>query len=477
MNNAKKHDIIEDVKSKPKLTQKIITIFGLSELVAMIVAQISTSYYAYYITNVLLVAPAVMGTILIFTRVFDIGSLLLSGVVEEKANPRWGKYRSWLVLVCPIAMIIGIIQYSSIGASQTQKLIISAICYIIFHALFNFGRTAQMALLNALGSTARERATLSARKAQFSAVSGIVLNALFMTLVLFFSGNAQTATSKGFLITVFIFQVVYLIPQLSLFRNSKEFDYPQNYEEVTANKLTLKEMAEQVVKNKPLILMLIAETCKTLFNVLVNSMGVYYFAVVVNNLTQQPIFATSLSIAGFVGTIVAGQFTMRLLGKKKTYLIGFAGPAVLLVLARIFGGNNQLVFIGLMTIAYFFFTNIATPGPAMFADCVEYGKFKIGKEARAFVMSLYTLPIKIGVLLAGGLSGYMLAAIGYSAEAEVTSSISSGIFSAVTLAPAAVLTVGFVCILFYNLTESKVQEIMKINRDKEGTVMPAERQL
>lgn len=81
-------------KVKPRVSQFIVTIFGLSELTALMVASLSTSYYSYFITNVLMVAPAVMGTILIFTRAFDIGTLLLSGVVEERMNPRWGKYRS-----------------------------------------------------------------------------------------------------------------------------------------------------------------------------------------------------------------------------------------------------------------------------------------------------------------------------------------------------------------------------------------------
>ena len=109
-------------KVKPRVSQFIVTIFGLSELTALMVASLSTSYYSYFITNVLMVAPAVMGTILIFTRAFDIGTLLLSGVVEERMNPRWGKYRSWLLLMCPLAAVIGILQYSSAGGTQTVQL-------------------------------------------------------------------------------------------------------------------------------------------------------------------------------------------------------------------------------------------------------------------------------------------------------------------------------------------------------------------
>lgn len=452
---------------KPKITQGIVMIFGLSELTALMVANLSTSYYAYFITNVLMVAPVVMGTILIFTRAFDIGTLLLSGVVEESMNPKWGKYRSWLAFMCPFAAIIGILQYSSIGGSQNTQLWISAICYIIFFGLFNFGRTAQLALLNALGATPADRAMLSARKAQFAAVAGIILNSTFMPLVLWFSGTTKDATSFGFLSAIVIFQVIYLVPQLGLFKASKAYDLPEEQAVAKKKKLSPKEMMEQIFKNPPLMLMLIAETCKTVCSTLVLSMAIYYFRVVVNNLEFQPIFSTAISIAGFVGSLVAGQFIVKRIGKKNTYLIGFAAPAIALVCARIFGGTNDMVFLIIMIVGWFFFTFIATPGPAMFADCVEYGKYKIGKEGRAFIMSLYTLPIKIGVLIAGGFSGYLLAAVGYSAGAEVTKTVQSGIFSALTLAPAAVFTIGFVCMLFYKLSEKRVVEIMEINRQND----------
>lgn len=431
------------------------------------ISGVSTNYYSYFITNVLFIAPAVMGTVLVVTRAFDIGTLLLSGVVEEKLNPRWGKYRSWLLMLCPLAAVIGVIQYSSIGSNQTMQLWISAICYILFFGLFNFGRTAQLALLNALGSTPEERAVLSARKAQFAAAAGIVMNSTFMPLVLWFSGNSKDATSLGFIVAIIIFQVIYLLPQLGLFKVSKPYDLPTERKEALKQKLSSKEMAEQIFKNPPLLLMLIAETCKTVCSTLVLSMAVYYFKVVVNNLEFQPVFSTALSIAGFIGSLIAGQFVVKRIGKKNTYMIGFLVPAIALICARLFGGQSDLVFMVIMIIGWLFFTFIATPGPAMFSDCVEYGKYKLGKEARAFIMSLYTLPIKIGVLIAGGFSGFLLSSVGYSAEATVTPELSSGIFSAITLAPAAVFLIGFVCMLFYKLSEKRVKEIMEINKKNE----------
>ncbi|MFA0815346.1 MAG: MFS transporter [Anaerofustis sp.] len=453
---------------KPKVNQKIVTIFGLSELAAILIANLSTQYFSFYITDILLYSPVVMGTVLIFTRTFDIATILISGVVEEKMNPKWGKYRSWLLMMIPIAAVVGIVQYANIGGAG--KLIVASVCYVLFFGFFNFGRTAQLALLNSIGSTPEDRAMLSARKGQFASLAGIIFNATFLPLALFFSGAATKTDIKplGFLLTVVVFQAVYLIPQMILFKASKPYDMPvtdaQAKQQLHRQKLSGKEMLEQVFKNPPLLLLLLAEICKTVVNTLVLSMAVYYFKVVAQDLTLSTIFTTAISVTGFVGTIFIGQFVMKKVGKKYTYVMGFGLPIIAMIIARLVAANNSLLFICIMCVAWFFFLGISIPGPAMFGDCVEYGKYKIGKEGRAFVMSLYTLPIKIGVLIAGGVSGYLLGAIGYSASATITPQLQSGLFNLVTFAPAAFLAVGLICALCYPLTEKRTKEIMQLNQ-------------
>ena len=248
---------------KQGLNQLVVMTFGLSEIGALLVASIGTQYFPFYLTNVLMLSAASMGGVLLITRVFDIVTILLSSVVEEKVVLKWGKCRSWVGLMCPIAAVIGIIQYSGIGAGN-GKVVIACICYVLFFGFFNFGRTAQMALLNTIGKTPEERGQLSARKAQFASVSGVVFNSTFLPLLLLTSGAAEKsqATQRGFLIAAAVFMLIYLVLQMLLFVTSKPYDLPGTGMDETSKKVRLsgKEMAEQIFKNPPLMLMLVAET-------------------------------------------------------------------------------------------------------------------------------------------------------------------------------------------------------------------------
>ena len=175
----------EKTNKQKGLDQLVIWTFGLSEIGALLVASIGTQYFPYYLTNVLLLPSVVMGTVLLVTRVFDIVTILLSSVVEEKVVLKWGKCRSWVGVMCPMAAVIGVLQYAGLGGNTSTKVIIACICYVLFFGFFNFGRTAQMALLNTIGKTPEERAQLSARKAQFASVATVVFSSTFLPLLLF----------------------------------------------------------------------------------------------------------------------------------------------------------------------------------------------------------------------------------------------------------------------------------------------------
>ena len=57
---------------------------------------------------------------------------------------------------------------------------------------------------------------------------------------------------------------------------------------------------------------------------------------------------------------------------------------------------------------------------AMYMDAAEYGYYKTGKDASAFIVSMFTLPTKIAIALAITIANYGLAFIGYVANMAST---------------------------------------------------------
>ena len=103
---------------------------------------------------------------------------------------------------------------------------------------------------------------------------------------------------------------------------------------------------------------------------------------------------------------------------------------------------------------------------AMYMDACEYGYYKTGKNASAFIMSMYTMPVKIGIAGALAIIPLFLAYIGYVPNMQSTPEFVSNLMNLIAMLPiACYLMAGFIFI-FYSLTEEKVAFYMEANKQK-----------
>lgn len=84
-------------KNKPSL-RLISSSFGLAWFGFTLLTSMNTTYYIYFLTDVVKFTPAAMGALLSAVRMIGLISSLLVGVLIEKTNFRWGRYRSWLLI-------------------------------------------------------------------------------------------------------------------------------------------------------------------------------------------------------------------------------------------------------------------------------------------------------------------------------------------------------------------------------------------
>ncbi len=103
---------------------------------------------------------------------------------------------------------------------------------------------------------------------------------------------------------------------------------------------------------------------------------------------------------------------------------------------------------------------------AMYMDAAEYGYYKTGKDASAFVMSMFTIPIKVGIALAATLAGYGLAIIGYVPNMKATPEFTSSLMNIICFIPAGCGVIAIAIMSFYSLTEGNLSKYMAANNLK-----------
>ena len=95
--------------------------YGMGDVACNVVFAITSSLLVYFYTNVAGVSAALVGTILLASRIFDGISDLLMAQITDKVNSKLGKYRCWVLwMAVPYAV-------SAAGISDILIIILSLI--------------------------------------------------------------------------------------------------------------------------------------------------------------------------------------------------------------------------------------------------------------------------------------------------------------------------------------------------------------
>ena len=160
---------------------------------------------------------------------------------------------------------------------------------------------------------------------------------------------------------------------------------------------------------------------------------------------------------------IAGVGTTRFLNHyydKRTLLIAVNLLGVVLALPFFFIPPDQYwLLVTFNCIALF----IGGPAPAlvfaMYADCADYGEHKTGRRTTGLIYSAGGFAAKFGLAIGAGLSGFILAGVGFVTNAEQSETAMLGIRLMYVVYPAILLVLGTVALFFYRLTDNQVMEI------------------
>lgn len=423
----------------------------------------NTMYYTFFLTDVIFIPAALVGTILIIGRIGDMISVPIVSAIMEKTNLKWGKYRSWLLIAPPIVAICFVLMFTNPNISLLPKIIYLLAAYLIAHFFVNLGHAALYSLLPLMSKHPEDRTLIAARRTQFSSAGQIIFGYIAMPIMIFFTGkNAQVPGLNGFVITTIIFCVIMLITYWIVFCISKEFDMPISTNS-TAKKpqpMKVNEMISQVFKNPPFLALIVGDICRFISLMAVTGIAAYHFRYVFSDMSILPIFLGSLGIIQLFGSLIAPYLT-KLIDKRNVYILGLALVVISQFLAFFFA-KDAIIFTIIVGMGFIGISFSASIGPAMYADTVEYGEWKTGKNARGFIMGMANMPPKIGLIITGSLTAFALSSMGYVAGKPATPELINGLKLLIHILPAVSAAIGLIVTLLFNkLTVSRVQQIQE----------------
>jgi len=464
LNRKQWHEEMKMTEEKPM--PKSIPWFYFFQNVGMALGTSVPMYYLmYFLTDFAGIAPAVMAAILLISRVVDFLFALVAGPIVQKSNMRWGQYRSWILISVFLVQIGLFMMFINPDIVLGAKVIIICVGYILQNAPMNTLITAQYGLMaNTAGANAENRMAISAKVMQGMRVATIIAGGAtlpFINYILALGAN-------GFLFVSMVYGATMIISSLVLFVKTKEFDsYGPKLK--TAATVSIGQMYGQTLRNSQIWVVLIGFTLSTTSVLLVASVGIYYFQYSIGNVNMQPVSATIMAIVGCVAAFIMAPVAKKI-GKRNSAITTALFGTVCMTLIGLFAHQNVWFYIVVSAVNGFGAALVGIVGINLFLDAAEYQLYKTGKDSRAFVMSLYNIPMKVALAVSSPIVAFLLTNSDYKQETIdgilVTSMSNPQLFVRwFGLLLAAIYLVGLLMYLFlYKITDTKAAEYIAKNQ-------------
>ncbi|WP_246022542.1 MFS transporter [Filimonas effusa] len=455
--------------------------YGFGDFASSMFWKLFSVYLLYYYTDVFGIPAAAVGTMFLITRIWDTALDPAIGIISDRTETRWGKFRPYLLWMAIPFGIAGILTFSAPELSLTGKLIYAYITYTIMMMVYSAINVPYASLMGVMTADIKERTTLSTFRFVFAFAGSILVLATAEPLV-----NALGTSSKGVNLqtgwqySMMIYAAIAVVLFYFNFRWTRERVSPPKDQ-----KISLKADLADLSKNKPWFILLGAGVATLVFNSLRDGSAVYYFKYYFSDQQAFKIPLTSIAVgystlylvlgqgANIIGVVLAKPVSDRI-GKKNTFLYAMLVASALSCIFYFLGEKNVALIMTLQVLISICAGSVFPLLWSMYADIADYSEWQTGRRATGLIFSSSSMSQKLGWTLGGALTGWLLAVWGFEANMVQTEQARTGIRMMLSFVPAAGALLSAIFIFFYKLSDAfmlVVSRDLLNRRHKETPIM------
>lgn len=450
-----------------RLTFKEKFAYGLGDTASNFYFQAFNLFLVYYYTDIFGLPSASVGTLMFVTPILIAVLNPVIGVVADRTDSRWGKFRPYILWGAIPYGVFGYLMFANPALGLHGKLVYACVTYTATLVIYAVINTPYGALMGVMSPSSEDRTSLSSYRFACAFTGTLLIGWLVPWLKDFLIGTGGSP-ADGFRNTMTIFAVISVGMFLYTFLNTRErVQAPANQK--TSLRLDLRDLAA----NRPwLVLFFVAFL--NLANVgLRSGAGIYYFKYCVGREASLGTF----NLVGFL-CFIAGAMSTKLFTRH------FSRRKLMIWLTIVNAlGIGACYFVDPQNLPLLYALNIigslaAGPTPAivwsLYADTADYGEWKFGRRATGLIFSATVFAQKVGLAIGSALIGWLLAYVGFAANAAQTPRALHGIVLLFSLLPGTLALLAGLAIWFYQLDEPQVKQIeLELAARKAAETAPA----
>ncbi len=389
--------------------------YGFGDMSSSMFWKIFSYYLPFFYSNIFGLSLVDAGVLVLVTRIWDAVSDPMMGVISDRTNTKWGKYRPYLLWVAPFFSIAGILLFTTPDLDYGGKLIWAYVTYILMMTVYTGINVPYGAMLGVMTDDSNEKTVFSSFRMFFAYGGSFISLFLWEPLTNLMGGYN---TPGGWFWAMVVIAVACFVMFILCFFMTKEHLK-------TVSTVSVGSDFKALLSNKPWWLLIGAALCFNLFNTVRGATVAYFFQDIIGP-------GVSLAFFGIVFAFYAGLFLgvgevsnmagvascvpiSGRLGKKTTFILVNASLVVLSVLFYFIpctptGYWLMLVFQILISIL----TGIMSPLVwSMYADVSDYAELEFHTASTGLIFSSSSMAQKFGGAIGGAAVLWLLSGFGY----------------------------------------------------------------
>jgi GPH family glycoside/pentoside/hexuronide:cation symporter len=441
-----------------------------------------------FYTDVFGIDAKVAAFMFLITRLWDMFTDPMMGMIADRTNTRWGKFRPYLLWLAVPFGVLACAMFITPDWSQNMKIVYAYVSYILATMAYTAINIPYSSMMAVITPNPKERTTLSQYRFFFAFIGQLLITTFTLPLAQHFGANPEHpgynaelgySQSLGYQVTMGVFGAIAIVLLVITFITTRERVQPPKEQ-----KSSFVGDLSDVSRNIPWIIIFVACIFWLIHNMIRNGMVAYYFDYVNGegsnillsfaigsfnlDFNQTTTFLTIVTFGMIAGVLLCTPVKKYFDRKTIIVFISVSLAAVNAVFYWLPSDNffvlcivNAIwaIFAGALPVFLF----------AMFADVADYHEWKFKQRATGLVTAGIMFAIKLGVAIGGFLGLYILGQYGYDPDAAITTEVINGIKVLFSIIPAAFILVCGVVLFFYPVNEKLLATIeTDLKNRKEG---------
>lgn len=409
------------------------------------------NFLAIFYTDVFGIAPAALGTMLLFIRTWDWINDPIMGAIADRTQTKMGKFRPWILWMIVPYMVFGVLTFTTFDLSPTMKLVYAYFTYTTLMMIYTAINVPYGALMGVMTAKSEERTVLAAYRF-VGANAGIFLVTLALPYLVktIGQGNVQLGYSGAMGVIAIAAGALFFFT----FKTCKE-----RITQVEKKHEPFLEEMKQLAHNGPWLVVIALSILTVMGQAIRATSTLHYFKYNVGNEGWGTTLLLYNSVVAVIAVLLSKQLCSLIGCKRRAYVILNLLFAALLVWFYFI----PVTSFPLMLANQIMIALVAAPMMPIFwsmiADTADYGAVKFGHRSTGIIFSAGTASQKIGWTVGPAVALMFLGGAGYVANAEQNPATLNILRLEMSLIPAvfAVLTAIMTC--FYKIDRKMELEL------------------